>query len=84
MTYTVIPRMLTIKQLAAECKGTGITEWFIRSLVLENKIAYVKAGNKYLVNYDRFVEFLNTPMEKETPQPTGTIRRIPEKLRRSV
>lgn len=51
-----MPKMFTIKKTAKE---SGLTEYFIRKLCLENKIIFVKSGNKYLVNYDRLVEFLN-------------------------
>lgn len=76
-----LPRMLTIQQLAKECRGTGITENAIRTLILENRIAHVKIGKKYLINYDRFIEFLNAVPEPEEP-PRGIIRRIPENLKR--
>lgn len=52
----IIPRMGTIKQTAIE---TGLSYNYIRTLCLQNKIVYVKAGNKYLVNIDKFIEFLN-------------------------
>ncbi len=52
-----IPTMLTIKELA-EC--TKLSYSYIRKLCIENKIVYIKSGTKYLVNYNRFIEFLNT------------------------
>lgn len=76
-----LPRMLTIQQLVRECRGTGITESAIRTLIWENRIAHVKIGKKYLINYDRFIEFLNAAPQPEEP-PRGVIRRIPEKLKR--
>ena len=54
---TNIPRMRTIKDTAKE---TGLAYNYIRTLCLQNKIVYVKAGNKYLVNVDKLVEYLNT------------------------
>ena len=66
-----IPRMLTIKQLVAECAGTGITEHAIRELIWSNQIAYIKAGNKYLINLEKFVEFLNKPPKPKQPQQHG-------------
>ena len=76
-----LPRMVTIQQLAKECRGTGITENAIRTLILENRIAHVKIGRKYLINYDRFIGFLNAVPEPEEPT-KGIIRRIPENLKR--
>lgn len=54
---TIIPKMRTIKQTAEE---TGLSYNYIRNLCLQNKIVYVRAGNKYLVNIDKLIEFLNT------------------------
>jgi len=51
-----IPRMRTIKEVSSE---TGISYHCIRQWCIEDRIVYIKAGNKYLVNLDRFVEFLN-------------------------
>ena len=52
----VIPRMRTIQQVA---ESTGFSYRHIMSLCKENRIIYVKAGAKYLVNLDRFIEYLN-------------------------
>ena len=51
-----VPLMLTIKETADR---TGLSYHFIRQLCIENKIVYLKAGNKYLINFDRFIDFLN-------------------------
>ena len=50
------PRMLTIKETAKE---TGISYDSIRKLCMQNKIVYIRLGAKYLVNYDRFIDYLN-------------------------
>ena len=55
-----VPTMLSIRQTA---KTTGVAEYYIRQLVAENKICFVKAGRKYLINLEKFVEYLNTPQE---------------------
>jgi len=54
-----IPIMKTIKELADACKDKGISEHFIRRLVNDNKIPYIKAGSKTLINVDKFAEYLN-------------------------
>lgn len=51
-----IPKMETIKQVA---KTTGLAEYFVRQLVKQNKIKFVKAGTKYLLNLDSLIEYLN-------------------------
>ncbi|MFT3951197.1 MAG: DNA-binding protein [Oscillospiraceae bacterium] len=55
MTEIKIPQMRTIKQAAAEC---SIPEHFLRQLVKQNKVVYVRAGTKALVNLESLAEFL--------------------------
>ena len=50
------PRMLTIKQAATE---TNLPYEFIRRLCLQKKIVFVKTGKKYLINMDKFIDYLN-------------------------
>lgn len=52
-----LPRMRTI---AAAAKELNIAEYFVRKLVHQNKIVYVKAGKKSLVNLDSLIKYLNT------------------------
>lgn len=59
-----LPRMRTIKQTALE---TGLHEYFVRQLVKQDKIKYVKAGRKVLINLDLFISFLNAE-EREAAQ----------------
>lgn len=54
---TVVPEMCTIK---ATAEKTGLAYNYIRNLCLQNKIVYVRAGNKYLVNVNKLIEYLNT------------------------
>ncbi len=51
-----IPRMTTIRETA---KATGMSEYAVRKMVKQNEVVFVKAGTKYLINFDRFVDFLN-------------------------
>ncbi len=52
-----IPTMLTISETA---KATNLPAHYIRQLCWDNKIVYTKAGNKYLVNLERLIEYFNT------------------------
>lgn len=52
------PEMLSIRQTA---KRANLPERFVRNLCRNNKISFVKSGKKYLVNWQQFVAFLNTP-----------------------
>ncbi len=53
-----IPTMLTINQAA---ERTNLPKWYIRQLVWDKKICYVRSGKKYLVNLEKLCDFLNTP-----------------------
>ena len=54
--YGKPPEMLQIKQVASR---TGLSYYYIRQLCLNEEIVFIRAGNKYLVNYDRFIDYLN-------------------------
>ena len=51
------PIMLTINQTA---ERSGLAAHYIRQLCVQGKIVHCRAGSKYLVNFEKFVEFLNT------------------------
>lgn len=51
-----IPKMLTIEQAA---KLTGITKYRLRELCKQRKIVCILCGNKYLINLDRLIDYLN-------------------------
>lgn len=57
-----LPKMRTIKEAAEEIKRTdpqtAIREYFIRDLVVNNRIVYVRAGKKILINMDKLYEYL--------------------------
>lgn len=52
-----LPRMKTIKEMV---ELTGLPYTFFRGLCVQNKIVYIKTGKKYLINYDRFIDYLNS------------------------
>lgn len=50
------PRMMTIRETAR----TGILpEHALRQLVKQEKIPFIKCGNRVFINYDRLVEMLD-------------------------
>lgn len=53
---TKIPRMVTIREAAAE---TGLSYDYLRKLCIQNRIVYIHAGAKRLINFDKLLEFLN-------------------------
>ena len=50
------PTMLTIKQVA---ERTGLAQHYIRSLCWQGKICFCRAGNKYLIHWQKFIEYLD-------------------------
>lgn len=56
-----IPEMLTIKETA---ERFGMSQYSIRKLIQQRKIAFIHPTSKYLINADRFSEYLNS-MEEE-------------------
>ena len=56
-TSKPLPRMRTIRQAAHEL---SFPEYALRRLVKQNKVVYVMAGNKALVNMDRLIDYLNS------------------------
>ena len=68
------PQMETINETA---KLLGLAKNHIRQLVLQNKIKFVKAGKKYLINVDKLVEYLNTgDNENASLTCTNKIKRV--------
>lgn len=55
-TNETIPKMLTIKECSEQ---TGVSYNAIRKLCLTGKIIHIRVGSKYLINFGKFVEFLN-------------------------
>lgn len=54
---TKVPRMEGIKKTA---ELFGLPVHFVRSKVASGEVVAVRAGRKFLVNVDRFAEYLNT------------------------
>ncbi|MBC5656903.1 DNA-binding protein [Clostridium sp. TF06-15AC] len=48
--------MVTIKEASEK---TGISYNRLRCLCLEKKIVYITAGCRYLINFEKLVEYLN-------------------------
>jgi len=67
-----------IAQLRHDDPGSCLTRHALRQMVLTGQVPHVRVGNKYLVDYDRFLSFLTSgyiaPIEAEPP--IGVIRRI--------
>lgn len=68
-----IPTMLTIKDTA---KTVGLSSYFIRQLILQNKIKFVRSGTKFLINFQSFLNYLNTGEGAIVEQNDNVIRKI--------
>ena len=60
------PRMMTIREAAKEAH---LAENYVRFLCRTNAIVNVRAGNKYLVNYGKLLDFLNGDGKEEKNDP---------------
>jgi len=54
---STMPTMLTIEETS---RRFSLPKHFVRQAVLSNKVVHVKAGKKYLINAEKFIEWLNT------------------------
>ena len=63
-----IPRMRTVSEAALELKkldpNTAVTEYHIRRLAVSGKLPRLKAGKKYLINFDTLLDYLAQPGEE--------------------
>lgn len=76
------PRMETIKNTA---KLFGLPEHLVRQKVLNGEVVAISAGRRYLVNVDKFADYLNSnkmpaPDKQDVPAEYEGIRPIPVKL----
>lgn len=74
-----IPRMETIKNTA---KIFGLPEYLVRQKVLSGEIVAISSGRRYLVNIDKFADYLNSnklpaPAKQDEPTEQTGIRAIP-------
>lgn len=51
-----VPTMITVDEVS---ERTGLTKRFIRECVKEDKVVYIMVGRKILVNFEKFIDFLN-------------------------
>lgn len=56
-TIDMIPEMITLKDAS---QRTGVSYDWLRKLCLQGKIVHIRAGSKYLLNFGKLIEYLNT------------------------
>lgn len=52
----MIPEMIGLKEAA---RRTGLSYGFLRRLCLSGQIVHVRAGSKFLINWQKLCDFLN-------------------------
>lgn len=52
-------RLPTMKPIKEMVELTGLSYTYLRNLCIQNEIIHIRAGKKYLINYDRFIDYLN-------------------------
>lgn len=52
-----VVQMITLKEASSR---TGIPYSRLRKMCINHQIVYIKAGCKFLINWDKLVEYLNT------------------------
>ncbi len=57
----IVPEMVTIREAS---RRTGLSYDFLRKACLTGKIVHIKAGSKYLINFGRLVDWLETAGER--------------------
>lgn len=78
----IIPRMESIKRTA---EIFGLPVHFVRSKVSSGEVVAVRAGRRFLVNIDKFAEYLNSSTiapELKSDEATKGSRVYPIELRR--
>jgi len=73
--------MRTIQNLVKEIKqydsNSDITEWYVRSVVKGGEFkGFTKAGVKFLIDMDKFMEYLDNQQVKEEVIEIGKLRKI--------
>lgn len=53
----LVPEMIPIKEAS---KRTGLSYECLRKMCLRGQIVHIRTGNKYLINWRRLCDFLNT------------------------
>ena len=51
-----LPEMKTINEVSLI---TGLAKYHVRKMVLNNKVKYIMAGKKYLINFNSLLDYLN-------------------------
>ena len=56
-------QMVTLKEASDR---TGISYDWLRKMCINGKIVYIKAGNKFLLNWEKLVDYLNAGEQEDS------------------
>ncbi len=74
MSTEKIPVLKTIKETSVI---VGLARYHLRQLVKQNKIKFVMAGKKCLINLDSLIDYLNKgEVKTETAKQNETVNKI--------
>lgn len=74
MSTEKIPVLKTIKETSVI---VGLARYHLRQLVKQNKIKFVMAGKKCLINLDSLIDYLNKgEVKTETVEQNETVNKI--------
>lgn len=73
MNELKIPRMRTIKETA---ELFSLPVHFVRQKVADGEVVAVRAGRRFLVNIDRFAEYLDSNTIPQESEESGKIQPI--------
>ena len=71
----------TVEYFKQEDPETPVNEYMLRRLIKQKRISVVHAGNKVLINLDKFIDYLNNDVrdeQVETVQAYGKLRKVME------
>lgn len=53
----LIPEMISLREASSR---THISYDRLRKFCLEDKVVYIRSGNKFLINFGKLIDYLNT------------------------
>lgn len=53
----LIPEMVTLREAS---NRTGLSYDWLRKLCLQGRLVHIRAGNKFLINFRKLIDYLNT------------------------
>lgn len=60
-----VPEMITLNEAS---KRTGLSYDWLRKMCLRGTLVHIKAGNRYLINWRRLCEYLDTATGDDTKE----------------